>query len=209
MLQLVIDSSTIGPVILCPAFSTQAELATQLAACRTGASYVIPINLHAVDGSFNEGTSHWTALVVKDQLNELLFIDPTGRDQVYEGLLDSLNLIEEVLANNKVSRLFTELYHPQWVVIEEKNTDFAYVAKELSNDYDCGPFLVEAIRRLVNGETPLRISGAMQRGSLSSSHAYGQELRSVHQQLAEQEGLNEQSAEPYLTLTLKPKDMFL
>jgi hypothetical protein len=159
------------------------SLKNQLEVClNEPGQYIIPLHVHALEGTFGN-TNHWTALIVgvnqKRQITNLQFIDPTGRNEVYDGVKNSLSILEFSKENlNKIKRYFDEEYHPQHIEIAEV-FGYAYIDGDKSNDYDCGPFMVEALRRIVCEEN---IQG-MCKNNLEESIKYGQDLREEHQLL--------------------------
>ena len=137
---------------------------------------IIILNVNALDGSFR-GHGHWVALIAdvapnNNDITQLTLVDPMGRVGIYLGVLKSL---KEALGDQiTLDGLFTANEHPQYV--EEKDGEI----RLSGNDYDCGLFLVEALRRIAQGERVDVIKKAMSKGSSGNSKAYGQELRKKH-----------------------------
>lgn len=120
-----------------------------------------------MNGNFSSNISHWVALMVEvsdKNITGITLIDPMGSHAVSKGVLESF---EKVKVGLDLSCVFSEEKHPQYD----------------GNSSDCGPFLVEAVRIIMEEQVDYDMQKEMQRNTLESSREYGQQLREKHRQV--------------------------
>ena len=129
---------------------------------------IIILSMNSKNGSF-EDTNHWVALTVElsdnQEIKRPILIDPMGIKAIYQKMLESLQ--EKWSKEVVLYYLFDEQMHPQYH----------------DNTYDGGPFLVEAVRRLVTGQLVNVIQQDMKKDTQEDSKKYGQELRKKHEKI--------------------------
>ena len=115
----------------------------------------------------------------KGPSNTVQYIDPLGYLPSKE-IADKFKSFSDI---NSLTSIFTQENRPQvagLVPYETANKKYAYWE---GNDYDCGPFLVEAVGRLVEGQSVDVIQQSMKKDTQEDSKKYGQELREKHKKI--------------------------
>ncbi len=135
---------------------------------------IIALNVNVLSRTFIEGeNNHWVGLVINrsesGDITGVRYIDPMGfpvSREIEDTVKRELGLDEQF----QIEQIFSRSNHSQYAKIRTINS---IICME-GNDRDCGPFLVEAFRTILQGNTP--VYGQI---SLEASENLGRELRTA------------------------------